>query len=331
MTKKYGRSPVKKQIKTYSYRRRRDGRLIRVPSHKRTYYISQVKLMQMRNKIIREQQIKEKDWAHLSANYPNLIGFTDEDVERFIDNFISVHEGVNVSEEREELKEYISKIRCYNDDDFRELSIQMYKEFDKKNMDQYGYILNEYSKYGTVYVTSPRGGFDVLSAYSYANNLSKENLPVDFYGIEREPYTRNTGTTYMASTSLPYGRTINDINDIVYIDDICMSGEQQDRAYGELTEIINKLDITPKERPRLHYMAIVGSKEQIIIDEKTGRRGVKPRRSWDSVIFGEERDFSYNYDTKKYDDASAVMFPYGVPDGDRHYKAWSLYRFCRKK
>lgn len=321
MKKRYGRSPIKKQIKRYNYRRK-DGKLIRVPTHKRTYYISQVKLIQMRNKIIREQQIKERDWAHLSANYPNLIGFTDEDVERFIDNFIS-HSGLDEYREREELKEYISKIRCYNNDDFRELSIQMKKEFDKKNRDEYDDAHNRYSEYTTVYVTSPRGGFDILSVYAYANRLDKNKFPVDFY--------EDKG--FMESTSLPYGDTINDINDIVYIDDICMSGEQEDRAYKELNEMIDKLEITPKERPRLHYMAIVGNKEQIVIDEKTGRRSVKPeyRKTWDSVIFGEEHSFSYNKTTEKYDDISAVMFPYGVPDGDRHHRAWSLYRFCRKK
>ncbi len=311
-TRKYGKSPIKKQIKRYNYRRK-DGRLIRVPPHRRTYYISRVKLEAIKSKTIRKVQIIEKDWTHLSYDYRNLIGITDGQVEKFIE----LH-AFNL-EEKENLREYISKIRCYNKDDFGKLSIQMQKEFEKI-MEQYK--VADFDD-NTVYITSPRGGFEVLSIYSYANNLSKKNLPVDFY--------KEGG--FMASTSLPYGYTIKDINDIVYIDDICMSGEQQNRAYYELDEMIRKLEIPSKERPRLHYMALVGCKEQIEIDEK-GKRSItyyKEKQPWDSVILGEEHSFSYNENTKKYNDISAVMFPYGVPDGSRHANARQLYNYCKKE
>jgi hypothetical protein len=342
MPKKRGKVLITKRVKYYSYRKK-NGKIVRVPAHPGKFYISQFKLNQMRNRIIREQQIKENDWAHLSANYPNLIGFTDEEVDKFIEYYLSTS-GVGMDEkeekekEREELKEYISKIRCYNDDDFRELSIKMQEDFNKKSLDQYEYDYNKYIKYNTVYVTSPRGGFEVLSAYAYANNLSKQNFPVDFYGKEVGLDSSNVksgsmGNICMASKSMPYGSTIDDISDIVFIDDICMSGEQQNRAYEELDDMIKKFKITPKERPRLHYMAIIGSKDQIVIDEKTGRRRVKPvnRKTWDSVTFGEERDFSYNNTTKEYNDISATMFPYGVPDGDRHFRAWKLYHHYKNK
>lgn len=329
MTKRYGKNSVKKQIKSYTYRRK-DGRLIKVPTHKRTYHMSQYKLNQMRNKTIIEQQIKEKDWAHLSANYPNLIGFTDEEVEKFIEYMIKNKS--SKENERKELEEYISKIRCYNKEDFRELSIKMYNEFIKRNNSQYNY---DYNTNKTAYVTSPRGGFEVLSTFAYANRLDKSNLPVDFYDREDEnpPFTK----MYMASRSLPYGASIKDIDDIVYIDDICMSGEQQDKAYSKLDHMIKGLKISPEERPRLHYMAFVGSKDKIVIDEKTGRRSVEPLQPWDSVTLGEERDFTYTKElnkttgkfdetTKKYNDISATMFPYGVPDGNRHHKASMLYK-----
>lgn len=327
---------VKKQIKAYNYRRK-DGRLIRVSTHQRTYHMSQYKLNQMRNKTIIEQQIKERDWAHLSANYPNLIGFTDEEVEKFIEHYISTQyfseseeKGFN-KRRKKDLEEYISKIQCYNKEDFRELSIKMFNEFNTRNNSQYNY---DYNQNNTVYVTSPRGGFEVLSTFSYANRLDKKNLPVDFHNRvdEEPPFTK----MYMASSSMPYGSRISDIDDIVYIDDICMSGEQQNKAYEKLDHLIKSLKVSPEERPRLHYMSFVGAKDVTYID-KNSRRRVRPLQPWDFVILGEERDFSYTeiYDktgrrSKKYNDISATMFPYGVPDGERHEIASRLYKYCRK-
>ena len=259
---------------------------------------------------LKELQIKEEDWSHLSLKYPNLMGLTDEQVDTFI------QKRVDIGHDREKVESYVSSIRAYNKDDIMDISVDMELKFSENASSKW----HDYDKSSTVYVTSPRGGPEVLSNYAYANRLSKSNMPYDFYiDPQHGEYKR------LMARSLPYGSKILTVSDIVFVDDICMSGEQQDKAYVELKYAVSELDIAKEHKPRLHYMAIVGN-EAVLQDDASGV-GVygSYHQPWDSVTIGEVHKFSSNY-KGEYPGISAAVFPYSIPDGDRHEEARKLYR-----
>ncbi len=164
-----------------------------------------------------------------------------------------------------------------------------------------------YKSSSTIFITSPRGGFNILGDFGYANRLDKKNFP---YDLER--YEFNSVATLKAE-SLPYGYNIDDVNDIVFVDDIYMSGEQSYRAYGELEQKIKELNIPKEQQPRLHYMAMVGNKNT-----------TQGKFKWDSFTIGEE--YNFRRDGKNFEGVSAVVFPFSIPDGNRHRIARRLYR-----
>jgi len=304
MSKYYRKMSVK--VRGYSRYDPRAKRMVRVKPHTRN---QKVRDYTYSNRVI-HKQIKEEDWSHFSNNYSNIIGLTDEEIEAYIKN---------TPYDKEEIKEYIKHIKCYNQEDIREISKKAFKKFEdimnKKNPTEYN--KNPYYKDSTIFITSPRGGFDVLSDFGYANSLRKKHFP---YDLERYGFT-NTGPT-LKSESLPYGESINDVNDIVFIDDIYMSGEQCERAHKELTDKIKELNISKEELPRLHYMTMVGNKNT-----------TQGKHEWETFIVGEE--YSFKRDGKNFEEVSAVVFPFSIPDGERHNHARKLYstkrRFAHRK
>ena len=199
-------------------------------------------------------------------------------------------------------------MKCYNQDDIREVSKKTVNEFEKIMYKKYSADnKNPYTQESTIFITSPRGGFDILSDFGYANKLLKKNFP---YDLERYEFT---SVPTLKSESLPYGTSIYDVNDIVFIDDIYMSGEQCDRVFDHLNDKIRELNIPDEQKPRLHYIAIAGNKHE--------SRG---KKNWDTFIVGDE--FSFKIDGKEFEDVSTVVFPFSIPDGSRHLIARKLYR-----
>ncbi|MHA2339307.1 MAG: phosphoribosyltransferase-like protein [Candidatus Hodarchaeales archaeon] len=248
-----------------------------------------------------ENQHKKEDWSHLSGKYPNTLGLTDEEIEKFIKS--------NTYEKNEVSKAYIKHMKCFDKDDIRNISKKAYKKFENnmKKMEANNFLKNNpYSKDSTIFITSPRGGFDILSDFGYANKLSKKNFP---YDLEKLSYE---GT--LRAESLPYGYSISDVNDIVFIDDIYMSGEQCHKAYNHLENKINQLGIAKEERPRLHYMAMVGNKHQ-----SHGKY-----QGWNTFTVGEK--YNFRRDGKNFEGVSAVVFPFSIPDGHRHSLARRIYK-----
>ena len=283
---KGGYHPVKKWIKRYP-------RKVKVRDY--TYAIRML-----------ENQRKEDDWSHLSGEYPNILGLTDKEIGKFIEE----SKGKYWSENDKVTKAYIKHMKVFDKDDIRKLSKKAYKKFDGNMTEIYqtGEFSdkNPYSKDSTIFITSPRGGFNILDDFGYANKLEKKNFP---YDLERFDYT-NT----VKAESLPYGYSIDDVNDIVFIDDIYFSGEQNYRAYGELDKKINELNIPKEQRPHLHYMAMVGNKHT-----SQGKS-----KGWDSFTVGDE--YNFRSDVTKFEGVSAVVFPFSIPDGHKHSIARRLYK-----
>ena len=288
-------------IRVKGYRRfdPRAGRIVKVGPYTR---MQKVRDYSYFSRVIQKQE-SEDDWSHFSINYSNIIGLTDEEIETFIKN--------TEEPNRELVKEYIKHIKCYNQDDIREVSKKAFEEFDTimRDKEMSGKLSpeNKYLTTRTIFITSPRGGFNILSDFGYANKLSKEYFPYDF---ERSTFY---DTPTLKSESLPYGKHIEDVNDIVFIDDIYMSGEQCERAYSELRDKIKELNIPDEQKPRLHYITIAGNKHE--------SRG---RHNWNTFTIGNE--FSFKRDGKKFEEVSAVVFPFSIPDGVRHDIARKIYR-----
>ncbi len=140
--------------------------------------------------------------------------------------------------------------------------------------------------------------------FGYVNGLDKKNFP---YDLEK------TSSGTLKAESLPYGYNINDVNDIVFVDDIYMSGEQAGRTYQELEKKIAELYIKTDQKPRLHYLSIAGNKHS-----------TQGKYKWDSFTVGEEYNFRRN--GEKFEGVSGVVFPFSIPDGHRHSIARKLYR-----
>lgn len=324
-------------------------------------------------RVIEKIQTEEKDWAHLSIEYPNLIGLTDEQVENFIKEdcdelyketqwypyvvmdfynhpLIECILPVNINKEnyndfsdyiqkkypnpqelkkllhRKKLENYISKIKCYNKEDLEQISITAFNDLSNQIKNIKSPDPAPSLDYHTIYLTSPRGGLETLGTFAYANQLRKETIPFDL--DKKLNYSSHEDMFY--ATSLPYG-SIVEVRDIVYLDDICLSGEQQTKAYDTIQKNIESLKLDPKIKPRLHYVALVGSNK--VIKDKEGRRVVIPeqetKREWNTVTIGELHDFEKD---KKgiFNDVSAIVLPFSIPDGEPHFIARNLYKSIDK-
>lgn len=280
----------------------RSGKYVHVKPHTRKQMVRDYTYS---NKILEHQKI-EKDWGHLSGEYPNLLGLSDEEINQFIKEYKFGTPEIT--------KEYIKHIKCYDKDDIRHYSKRAFKKFEKTMIDKNYTKMPEgdgkdpYSKDYTIFITSPRGGFNILGDFAYANKLEKKNLP---YDIDKLKFTTDPTLT---SDALPYGQSISDVNDIVFIDDIYMSGDQCRNASSVLKNKISQLDIPTKQQPRLHYLAIAGNKTEYHDSDID---------KWDSFTVGDELDF--RRDGKKFEGVSAVIFPFSIPDGDRHKIGRRLY------
>jgi len=126
----------------------------------------------------------------------------------------------------------------------------------------------------TIYVTTPRGGLECLSIFSYGNGLSKEQTPTDIEwpwdrwerqvkegtsgdALEGLGYSRRNASVAWSALSAnekrDYGRKVvgttwlgretSPIQRIVMIDDIIASGEQVEHMYEKLKDTFGDLEI----------------------------------------------------------------------------------------
>lgn len=278
-------------------------------------------------------QVLHQDWSHMSDNYPNIIGLTDLEIETFLDTFDYNKYGTS----RSELEQYLNKIRCYNDNDITKISQNMHDEWENrmneyiaKNLSQID-DSNRYEKKKTIFITSPRGGNQVLTIFSYANygDVHKKNIPYDW--TKGKNYTDEGYKQTLKTIAMPYSHDyIRDVNDIVYLDDIFMSGEQFGKALSNIKGRLEELNIDKQQLPRIHYMSIVGNiprlkhkKEEIDSLKQYAPKSVN-ELNWFTYTVGDKRKFDHSYsDPVPY--TSACVFPFSIPDGQHHKYARKLY------
>jgi len=249
-------------------------------------------------KIIQLQK-KENDWSHQSTKYQNVIGLTDKEIDDFIEQ----------EQDKQYAIAYINKLVCLNDDDIETVSKKMFKDFETQ-VKKHETAEQPYSRHSTIYITSPKGGHDIVSRFAYANydKIHKRNIP---YDLSKEKVSET-----LRSTALPYSYKdyINDVNDIVFLDDIFMSGEQGESAYNSITSKLDELGIKNTEYPRIHYMPLV---------RNTNTKPYMSLQKFNTIVSGIDYKIS---NTIAESEASAIVFPYSIPDGQRHYLARKLYK-----
>jgi len=247
------------------------------------------------------------EWGVLHKELLDKIDVFETDYSFLFDKVGDERKSLRFSKEREDVQDVLKRARAYNRSDLLELSQNAFKSFKEKwieNSESTKYTDRDFSK--TVFITSPRGGLETLGVFSYANNLDKGNLPYDFIGRENAI----TEEIILESRSMPYGEINRDIEDLVFVDDIFMSGEQAQKGFQEMVRMLEELDVTQRqEKPRLHYISLIQNKDNV--DELLGYE-------WDTISYGDS--FGINEE-----EVSGVVFPFSIPDGDHHEALRLLY------
>jgi len=130
-----------------------------------------------------------------------------------------------------------------NDEDWQSVGRHSSNHIREKFVKEHG-IDDVLSDPHTVFVTTPRGGFEFLSVFAYANDLKKSQLPTEILTTwEMEvvnvmeggkpgwevPMNEIFGYTWLGDVSMPVKR-------VVIVDDIIESGDQQYRTRNALRE-----------------------------------------------------------------------------------------------
>jgi len=285
-------------------------------------------------------------WTPLCPEYPNLYGLTCEDIHQFIEDFVSGSHAISIkkdksykiipllseSEKRDYIESYLHHVKCL---DRIELFDICYDLGTKLN-----YILDDRpNEASNAYITSPRGGYEVLSIFSYANEIPKECIPMDFRSYNGKLYH-----LYLYSMDILEELEYMDnfTRNIIIIDDIIASGQQFTLSIYNLEQYCRHNNITYK--PSIFYATIATRKhptwltQQVrayeegskLIDEETlsltmdvfNNRTV----SYYTTIGIKTFNALYLNNLLDEDHLITLRFPWGSPDGESDQLLRSLYK-----
>lgn len=133
----------------------------------------------------------EDKWVSLCPDYPNLKGLTCDEIEKYIkkpsvrsvnipmhilymDKRVSEKDVANKKFVESYIKKYLKSLLVYDRDMIYNDAIKIGEEIDREYP---GAIESRHS----MFTTSPRGGLEFLSIFSYANDLHKSQIPNVFY------------------------------------------------------------------------------------------------------------------------------------------------------
>ena len=175
---------------------------------------------------IGEEAIQESEWMHLSADYPHLVGVTTKQ----INDYLTLN-----NDPTNYKRGLFANYKVFNRDDLFADSQLLLALIKKKILATEGTVeplLN------TVFITSPRGGLELLSIFAYANHLDKMHFPQLL-----EEKATPAGFTILASSNALKPNQWNAVKRIVFLDDIIASGEQTRDAIGGLWTKYSSTDV----------------------------------------------------------------------------------------
>jgi len=285
-------------------------------------------------------------WTPLCPEYPNLYGLTCEDIQKFIDDFVSVgtyeirikkgNDYKNIplrseKEKRDYIESYLHHVKCLDRIELFDICDRLGTKLKDKLRE------NLYEK-SNAYITSPRGGYEVLSIFSYANDIPKECIPMDFRPFEGKLY--HLYLYNMDISQLQYME--NFTRNIIIIDDIIASGQQFTLSINNLEMYYRYNNITYE--PVIFYVTVATRKNptwltrQVRAYEEGSKLIDKEALSLTMDVFG-NRTVSY-YTTIGIETFNALYinnlldedhlitlrFPWGSPDGKSDQLLRSLYK-----
>ena len=213
----------------------------------------------------------QDEWIMLDPRFPNLKGIIPKRIDEFLANADS-------EEMKKYFEDYLQHVMVYDRDDIVSMCYDLGKQIEKKYP---GKLHSSHS----IFVTTPRGGHEVLSIFAYTNDLKKEQIPshirylkesekemlikncpaklsktrVERLGInraleEKENNERLCG--YLEKEEYPIIPVVwldvmttyhsDNIKTVFIIDDIIASGDQMIQAYAKIDDFFKgKVKIIP--------------------------------------------------------------------------------------
>lgn len=114
----------------------------------------------------------QDEWIMLDPRFPNLKGVTPDKIDHLL-----------VDAKRLDMKnyfeDYLQHVMVYDRDDIFKMCINLGEQIEEKYPDA---LHSPHS----IFITTPRGGHEVLSIFAYANDLKKEQIPSHIKGIDKD-------------------------------------------------------------------------------------------------------------------------------------------------
>jgi len=204
----------------------------------------------------------QDEWIMLDPRFPNLKGVTPKRIDEFLAN-------AETEEMRDYFEDYLQHVMVYDRDDIVDMCHNLGKQIEEKYP---GKLHSPHS----IFVTTPRGGHEVLSIFAYTNDLKKEQIPSNIRKItndEAEIIRRNIEQGETEHTLLGFGEVVkgeeiesgyehlkegnypiipniwlntmsnffkNKIETVFIIDDVIASGEQIEQIYNKINNFFNR-------------------------------------------------------------------------------------------
>ena len=207
----------------------------------------------------------QDEWIMLDPRFPNLKGITPKRIDEFLAN--TETQGM-----KKYFEDYLQHVMVYDRDDIVSMCYDLGQQIEEKYPDA---LHSPHS----IFVTTPRGGYEVLSIFAYTNDLKKLQIPnhirylqefekkilikncpaklskgtAKFLGLGRaleEKESIEEMCKYLQKEEYPIMPDIwldiittyysNNIKTIFIIDDIIASGEQMIQVVNKIYAFFNK-------------------------------------------------------------------------------------------
>jgi len=177
----------------------------------------------------------------LCDDYPNLKGLTCAEITRAIKR-INEEAGSRIAENTGLISDYIKHIKVYSDDE----EYEALRKIGDKIRETLGSDIMYSNK--TVYITTPRGGHEILSKFAYANKIHKSQIPSDILHVSelqktypQAHYVRKevkgmSDEDVIGSDWL--GNLSDKIENVFIVDDVIASGDQVNTVISNIKKKI---------------------------------------------------------------------------------------------
>lgn len=266
----------------------------------------------------------ERTWAPLCPEYPNLKGVTCEEIDKFLSATQTLKRGQigtleTINDKILFNEDYLHNVKVYDRDE----AYEAFKNIGDWIENDTPGILKDPS---TIFVTTPRGGHEMLSIFTYANDISKEQIPSDIqwshvaheghnamheHEYRKDPHKPpvNNNTKYFTEIyGIDWMEDVSEpIKNIFIVDDIIASGDQIHKTATTLEKMfpdanINSITLCKRSDDVVSPALPIEIKKYYTDSETIGIHEFKLAKNNDVPM----EDNQY----------ITCLFPHACPDGD---------------